>query len=238
MRIHKYGIILTRIKEKDIELIREKRNSDEIRANMLFREIISPDKQKEWFKSINNIYNNYFIIEANNKQIGLINGKNINYNKLTSEGGMFIWDKDQGGTINSALASIIMSDFNFIINEFEKNYIQILRFNHKAISYNKQLGYVPTQDHPSNEESQWFELTKENYLKNREKLKKVIAVNTHDSNLLSVDDFEFKDDSEQEFLELYSPLPEYLKKKINYCLMRDGLPLLVSGDKEDTDASR
>jgi UDP-4-amino-4,6-dideoxy-N-acetyl-beta-L-altrosamine N-acetyltransferase len=228
MRIHKYGITLTRIKEKDIELIREKRNSDEIKASMQFRETITPEMQKRWFESVNNIFHNYFIITADNKQIGLIDGKNIDYLKRTSEGGMFIWDKEYWGTIHSALSSVIMSDFNFIINEFKKNYIKILRTNVKAIGHNKQLGYVPTQDLLSTDEIEWFELTRESYFKNVEKLRKAISVNTGDAELLSVDDFEFTDDSKQDLLKLYSPLPDYLKQKIDHCLKRDGMPSLDS----------
>jgi hypothetical protein len=230
MKIHKYGITLTRVKEKDIELIREKRNSEEVKATMHFRETITESQQKEWFKSINNVYNNYFLIETDMKPIGLINGKDIQYDIRTSEGGMFIWDKNYLGTIHSALSSIIMSDFNFIINEFEKNYIRILRSNEKAIGHNKLLGYVPATDRDNSGELQWFVLTKENYLRHRQKLSKVIKFNTGDSNPLTVDDFEFRDDTEKEFDELYSPLPEYLKKKINYCLRRDGIPPLTSTD--------
>jgi RimJ/RimL family protein N-acetyltransferase len=230
MRIHKYGITLTRLKEKDIELVREKRNSEEIKASMQFREPISREMQQEWFKRVNNIYNNFFIITAGNKQIGMIDGKNIDYNKRTSEGGMFIWDKDYWGSIHPALASVIMSDFNFIINEFEKNYIKILRSNPKAIGHNRQLGYVPSADFEHSDEVEWFELSKENYFSHIGKLRKAIAANTGDPSILNVDDFEFTDDSEAELKELYSPLPGYLKSMINHCLKRDGQPLLPPAD--------
>jgi len=238
MRIHKYGITLTRLKEKDIELVREKRNSGEIRASMQFRETISAEMQKEWFNRVNNIYNNFFIITADNKQIGMIDGKNINYEKRTSEGGMFIWDKDYWGNIHPALASVIMSDFNFIINEFEKNYIKILRSNPKAIGHNRQLGYVPSNDFPHSDEVEWFELSRENYFRHIGKLRKAIASGTGDSSLLSVDDFEFRDDSEEELKKLYSPLPEYLKAKIDHCLKRDGQQPLPPADNNTTGEAR
>ncbi|MDF2438184.1 MAG: hypothetical protein K0Q95_2560 [Bacteroidota bacterium] len=227
MKINKYNITLTRLKETDIELVRQKRNSDSISANMHFREEITPEMQKNWFNSINNIYNNYFIISEGDRKIGLINGKNIDFKNRTSEGGMFIWDKDFLGTTHAARASIIMSDFNFIINEFEKNYIKILCSNEKAISYNRLLGYRPSNDFRADKEVQWYELTKGDYLKHIPKIRKGIEAQKEE-NVLSVNDFNFKDDTVEELKKLYEPLPAYLKEKINYCLLRDGQPTLKS----------
>jgi hypothetical protein len=230
MRIRKYGIELIRVKEKDIELIREKRNSDAIRSCMQFKSLITKEMQKEWFLSIHNIYNNYFLISVKGKTIGLINGKNIDYDKRTSEGGMFIWDKGFQGAIEPAFASVIMSDFNFIINEFRKNYIKILKSNTKAINHNKQLGYIPTTDIPSDNEVQWFELTSENYMLKMQKLRKAITLGCGDTSILDPNDFDFKDDSEEEIRSLYSGLPDYLKIKINQCLKRDCQELLSIGN--------
>ena len=90
MIIEKYGIKLIRLKQEDIELVRLKRNSLDINELMHDRVIISFEMQYKWFQSINNIYNNYFIIIYNNEKIGLVNGKNSDYEKRQSEGGMFI----------------------------------------------------------------------------------------------------------------------------------------------------
>ena len=54
MKFFKYGITLERLKKEDIELVRQWRNSDPVRMNMNYQEIISPEKQLEWFHSINN----------------------------------------------------------------------------------------------------------------------------------------------------------------------------------------
>lgn len=221
MIIEKYGITLTRLKEQDIELIRTKRNSDDIISVMHAREIITPEMQEKWFNSINNIYNNYFIIQYNNQKIGLINGKNSDYEKLQSEGGMFVWENKYWGTVIPAMCSVIMTDFTFLINGFEKNYIKILKSNKNSISYNTQLGYVLTNDYPSDAETQWYVLTKENYLKKSQKIRKGIQIVAGDSEPLSIDSISFKDDTDEELDLLYKPLPGFIKSTVNQILERE-----------------
>jgi len=219
--IKKYGLKLVRIKEKDIELIRKKRNSSDINNLMHDRKKISPKMQKAWFTSVNNIYNNYFIIYHKNKKIGLINGKNSDYTKRQSEGGMFIWDKDYWDTATPALCSVIMSDFTFLITNFNRNYIKILKSNKKAIQHNLFLGYVPTNDLPSDHETQWYVLTKENYLKRVPKLRKGARVITQDGEPLSINNIDFSDDDKNDFELLYKPLPKYVRKTVEQILKRD-----------------
>lgn len=221
MRIVKYNISINRLKEEDIELVRVQRNSDNIRNFMDYQENISPDMQKKWFQSINNIYNNYFIINYQNEQIGLINGKNSDFEKRTSEGGMFIWDSEYIDSIIPAMCSVIMSDYNFLINGFEYNYIKILKTNLKAIEYNKLLGYELCNDYTSDNHYQWYKLSKENYLKNVSKIRKGIGVATSDYEPLSLDSIDFKDDSNEEIERLYMPLPEFMRKNVDIILKRD-----------------
>lgn len=225
MIIKKYGLKLVRIKEKDIELIRKMRNSSDINNLMHDRKKITPNMQKAWFTSVNNIYNNYFIIYHKNKKIGLINGKNSDYTKRQSEGGMFIWDKNYWDTAIPALCSVIMSDFTFLMTNFNRNYIKILKSNEKAIQHNLFLGYVPTNDLPSDDETQWFVLTKENYLKRVLKLRKGAKVLTKDGEPLSINDIDFSDDTKKDLELLYKPLPKYVRKTVEQILERSNKKL-------------
>ena len=61
--LEQYGITLKRITEEDIELIRIKRNTPEIRTRMAYRKKISEAEQKLWFQGINNHLNYYFLIQ-------------------------------------------------------------------------------------------------------------------------------------------------------------------------------
>ena len=60
MIVRKYGITLRRLALEDIELVRQKRNSQEIRQVMHFKDEITPEMQLKWFESINNFENYYF----------------------------------------------------------------------------------------------------------------------------------------------------------------------------------
>jgi hypothetical protein len=68
--LKQYGVTLTRIQEKDIELIRYWRNQSDIVNFMEYKNYIFPEAQKKWFASIDNKLNYYFIIEFENKKIG------------------------------------------------------------------------------------------------------------------------------------------------------------------------
>ncbi|MBP8033107.1 MAG: hypothetical protein KAZ71_00850 [Bacteroidia bacterium] len=221
MIIEKYGIKLIRLKQEDIELVRLKRNSLDINELMHDRVIISFEMQYKWFQSINNIYNNYFIIIYNNEKIGLVNGKNSDYEKRQSEGGMFIWEQKYWGTVIPALCSVIMSDFTFLITGFNKNYIKILRSNDNAINYNKQLGYVFTNDFISDQETQWYVLTKDNYIKKMLKLRNGIRSITGDIDSLALKDISFRDDDDNVLKLLYEPLPSYVKDNVNEILKKE-----------------
>ena len=215
--------MLTRLKAEDIELVRQKRNSKKISSVMHYQELISPEMQKKWFESVNTIYHNYFIIHYKGEKIGLINGKNSDYKKRTSEGGMFVWDDKYWGTLIPSMCSVIMSDHAFLICSYKKNYIKILKSNQKAVLYNQKLGYEPTSDYPSDEEVQWFELTKEKYEKAVVKIRKAIGIITNDFAPLAIENIDFEDDSDEEVTTLYKQIPDYILNKIaNVIAKRDG----------------
>ena len=142
MIISGYNIKLHRLKtEDDIELLRKWRNTTHINQFMEFREIITKEQQSVWFQSINNINNNYMIIEYEGKKIGLINGAGIDWDKkTTASGGIFIWDESYWMTKAPISASILMTDMSSIYG-LEKTYIKILKDNKNAIEFNKYLGY-------------------------------------------------------------------------------------------------
>lgn len=226
MIISKYGISLIRLKVDDIELVRQKRNSDEVRNNMVIKDIISPEQQFQWFNTINNSFNNYFIIEYENKKVGLINGKNIDFEQRISEGGIFFWDNIVATKFIPAICSSIMNDYTFIVNEFNSSLIKVLNSNIGAISYNKQIGYRKNNQLITDESFSWFELSKEDYFKNINRIRKGIGLVTGDFQPLNDTNFSFNDDTNDELDKLYKPLPQYLKDKINKVLIRESRKLI------------
>ena len=174
--IEQYGVKLIRLQEKDIELVRYWRNQSDIANFMEYRDDITPAQQINWFKSINNKLNYYFIIEYHTKKVGLINSKNYNPELGFSEGGIFIWDKNYIDSYVAIYSTLCLLNFIFYhLKISKKSMARILRTNSRAIQYNKQIGYklLPNQE---NIENQLYELSQEDYMKAGSKLNKAAAL--------------------------------------------------------------
>jgi UDP-4-amino-4,6-dideoxy-N-acetyl-beta-L-altrosamine N-acetyltransferase len=213
MIVRKYGITLRRLKEEDIELLRQKRNSAAIQNTMYYREEITPEMQKKWFDSINNKNNGYFIIEFDGKKIGLIHGKNLDFEKRICEGGIFIWDGNYAKGSIPALASVIMNDWAFYMVNFIAVYAKMMLDNTAAIAYNKLMGYKPCE--PQNEDKgvQWMILTRESYEKHMKLLRKGIKEITGDGTILKLEDGDASDDLGKEIDLFYKNLPADIQEK-------------------------
>jgi len=168
MKWIKYGVTLSRITENDIELVRHWRNHPDIMKTMQFRENITSEMQKKWFKSINNLNNYYYLIHYNGEKIGMINNKNVDWNTRTSEAGIFIWNENFDFV--PLLASLLLCEAGFYILQGGYSFVHTLRTNHKAIEYNLMLGYELYKDDPT-EDTQEYRLTRENFEKQTVKLR-------------------------------------------------------------------
>lgn len=178
MIVEQYGVKYTRVKEEDIELIRYWRNQPFIRDTMQFREYITSEMQKKWFERINNKYNYYFIIEVHGKKIGLINCKDTEPNTRIAEGGIFIWDKEYWGTPIPGFAALTMLECIFeLFKSGDVSVVTVARSNARALSFNKKLGYVETEQKSSGEFVKLV-LTKEMYYKKTVKLKRAAEIYT------------------------------------------------------------
>jgi hypothetical protein len=170
MIIQKGDIRFIRLKEEDIELVRTWRNSPEITQFMEFRDFISEDMQQEWFESIDTIYNLYFIIEYKGEKVGLINGKNVNWEEMSMEAGVFYWKKDLYDTEVPIIATLIFGDLGVIAGGLT-TYAHILRKNSRAIRFNKMIGFDVCEGQ-ENAENQLYKMTRESYLQRSGKLRK------------------------------------------------------------------
>jgi len=207
MIIRKYGLILKRLKEEDLELMRQKRNSDAARRTMYFRDEITPGMQKRWFESVNNKYNGYFIIHYKDKKIGMIHGKNVDFEKRTCEGGIFIWEEEYLNSVVPSLASIIMNDWTFLLGNFKIIYAKVLKENKIALAYNKLQGYEACPAQNDDKGVEWLMLSKENYLKKIGAIRKDMAQLVHDERPLELDDLDASDDLGKERELFYTKLP-------------------------------
>jgi UDP-4-amino-4,6-dideoxy-N-acetyl-beta-L-altrosamine N-acetyltransferase len=142
MKLTKYGITLRRIKLEDIELIRQWRNSPQISQFMEYRDNIRPEMQRKWFQSVNNNNNFFYIIEYQQKDIGLINSSKIDWETVSSEGGIFLWDESYYETFVPVWASLCLLETSFFILGASKSVIKTLKDNERAKKLNTHLGYI------------------------------------------------------------------------------------------------
>jgi RimJ/RimL family protein N-acetyltransferase len=150
MFVSRNKIKFYRLGEEDLELVRNWRNHPSITRYMVYREHITPEMQKEWFKTVNNNFNLYFIIEYKGKKIGLINGKDIDWEAKTMETGIFIWDKYYRKTHIPTLCTMIFAEVGVSIWGITPT-ATILKNNEKALKYNKMLGFKVIEDDPEKE---------------------------------------------------------------------------------------
>jgi len=113
MIITGYGIVLRRLTLEDIEQVRYWRNDPEINRWMIYQDSITSKQQREWFETINNPFNYYFIIEVQQTPIGLIYAKDLDPLTLEGEGGVFIGERNYRETDIPARASILWIRFCF-----------------------------------------------------------------------------------------------------------------------------
>jgi len=171
MKLHKYGITLSRLTQDEIEFVRRKRNLEEVRRYMEFRDEITPEMQQQWFDKINNFENFYYIIEYDGRKIGLINDKNIDWQERTSESGLFFWDEEYINTFLPVLASLVLLEVGFYYLNWYKSYIHVMRDNPKAIEYVHQIGYRISEGQQDVQNQLYF-LTKDNFEKKGRKIRR------------------------------------------------------------------
>jgi len=193
MILKKYDIVLERLKEKDLELVRNHRNSENIRATMEYREYITPEMQKKWFASVNNNQNFYLLIHYKGEKIGLINAKNIQWEKQALESGIFLWETKYYESFIPAIVSIMVTDLCFRLFAWDAVYAHVMKTNKRAIQYNINLGYQLCENQ-ENAENQLYKLTPERFEQVIGKLRKALSRlypgNESTQYILEVEDFE------------------------------------------------
>ena len=162
MIIQKGNITFRKLVHDDIELVRKHRNSHDVSQFMEYREHITAEMQEKWFRSIDNHLNLYFIIEYKDQKIGLINGKDIDWENRSMETGIFIWDSKYLNTHIPLLAVLIFGELG-IMTFGLKAYAHILATNHRAKRYNKLLGFKLCEGQEGIE-NQLYVMTKESYV--------------------------------------------------------------------------
>ena len=115
MKITRYGVTLERLQQEQTELVREWRNDQKIARFMFYKGEITKDMQQEWFNSIDNEQNFFFLIHLKNAPVGLINISSIDWENKTAYTGLFIYDDKFLATDTPVMASLAMLDVFFLL---------------------------------------------------------------------------------------------------------------------------
>jgi hypothetical protein len=186
LSLKQFDVELHRLQEEDLELVRSWRNEAYISNQMIYRAFISEEMQRNWFQTINNAQNYYFIIVFKGHKVGLINAKDYNSEKGFGEGGIFIGDKDYEDSFAAVFASLCLLNFvYYLLPHITTSRIRVLKTNIRAIQYNKLIGYEEIPG-AANSFDQLFELTRARYLIHGLKLNKVASLYCEGSNLMTL----------------------------------------------------
>ncbi|MFW2524738.1 GNAT family N-acetyltransferase [Aliarcobacter butzleri] len=144
--LQKENVVLRRVENKDIEMIRNWRNDPKISQYMSFKDYITPEMQKKWFEKINNDNNYFFIINIDGKDVGLTEIKNIDYTNSIGESGIFIYDDSYLNGIYSYLVVYIIFEFAFSALKLNLIKSTVIDNNKRAVRFNKSLGFKQTDE--------------------------------------------------------------------------------------------
>lgn len=173
MELNNYGLLLKRLRYQDIEMVRMWRNSETVKQHMAFKDHITIEMQKKWFKSLNPNCDYYFIIYHDNYPIGLTEVKNISNGKGNL--GIFIADEETLTNVPMLSYKAIFTIIDFAFDELKLTNIEasILQNNTRAIRFNESFGFkiINNQD---TVENKYYYLTKENYVEKSKKIRKII----------------------------------------------------------------
>ncbi len=163
MKISRYGLTLQRLQQQQIELIRAWRNDSKIAQVMFYKGEITAQMQQEWFDSIDNEQNFFFLIYLQNEPVGLINISSIDWENKTAYTGLYIYNDRFLSTDTPVMASLAMLDVFFLLLGLQSVYAKVKGNNKAAHNYNTALGFSRTKkiEYGLGYE---YELQKENYL--------------------------------------------------------------------------
>ena len=162
-----YGVTLRRLTHDKIEMLRQWRNDPKIQQHMFYREYITPEMQERWFANLDQHANFYFIVEYDGKEIGLINVKNVDYEKRNGESGVFIYDDKYLNTDVAYRAHLVMFDYMYEVLKLDYTYSHMLVDNPRAVRFAQFLGGEIVEE---KESTAYCELYADKYLNDKNRL--------------------------------------------------------------------
>jgi UDP-4-amino-4,6-dideoxy-N-acetyl-beta-L-altrosamine N-acetyltransferase len=135
-------IKLVDVKEHDLELIRNWRNSEEVSRYMYTSNQITSEQQLAWFSKIqNDPTQKYWLIEYDNIKLGLVSIYNIKQDFKHCSWAFYLGNTEvRGAGIGSKVEYTILN-YVFETMKFNKLMCEVFSFNEKVIQMHKKFGF-------------------------------------------------------------------------------------------------
>ena len=135
-------IILKRLTEEDIELVRTWRNSKEVSAHMYTEIEITEDSQKKWFQKIDNDTNCiYWIIEYDGKKLGLASITEINQSLKSCYWAFYLGDTSVRGAGLGSKVEYNVIEYVFNTLKLNKLRCEVFVNNDKVVKMHEKFGF-------------------------------------------------------------------------------------------------
>lgn len=139
------GLIFRNILKVDIDtqgLVREWRNSDNIRKYMYNENIISEESHSNWIKTLRNTNKKeVYVILYNDLPIGIISVDDIDFDNKRCEWAFYIYDTSLRGKGIGKRLEVSMIDYIFNELGMEKLNCAVLETNPNVIEMHKKFGF-------------------------------------------------------------------------------------------------
>lgn len=130
------------LKEDDLELVLNWRNSKAIRSSMYTDHIITMEEHKKWFNKVGSDNTMAVKIFSNeNKPLGLVNISKIDQINNKCYWGFYIGEPD-APTGSGTIMGILALEYMFAELDIRKICTEILEFNTASLHYHKKLGFI------------------------------------------------------------------------------------------------
>ena len=167
MKISKYGITLSLLRQDDIEFVSQKFYPKE--ENLSNESSESPAANvQEWIDSIYSFKNFYYIIEYKGVQIGMINDKVLDWKNLTSETELILWDDSYSDSIVPMLATLCLLETGFYYLGWKSYKTLISKSDLKGIENATSMGFILSDKQHKHQDQEYF-LNKESFEMNTNK---------------------------------------------------------------------
>ncbi|BDX07790.1 GNAT family N-acetyltransferase [Planctobacterium marinum] len=172
-----YGVDMVPVASHHLELLRQWRNSNFVRQQMVSNDHISGEQQLRWFDNIC-LRNDqvHFVIQYKGEAIGSANLKALCGNSVEQanrlEPGIYIGDERYHSNILAFAPSLLLLDYCFDDLGVKQLFAKVKINNQAALNYNHKLGY---REVDKDGEYVFITLDYERYLASTVTLKKLFS---------------------------------------------------------------